>query len=266
VGTIVAAHVYDGVHVIDVATGTDRQLPAPPARAPTTKAGLVRTAVRLFRQEQRIFGCGQPQTLSWSPDGSRLAYACIASRNGEQSARIYTIRPDGTGRRLLRTHTAGAYWPSWSPDGKEIAFSSGEWPSQSAIYTIDLDGAHQHFVTTGAAPDWSPDGTAIAYRGASCAEPPDGGGEFASVRLVTASGRDITPVGYRRACRRFGPFFSPIPAWSPDGRRLAISTTSGLYVGNRDGSSFRRFALDPGRGLFGLDRPAWQPHPRGGTK
>jgi Tol biopolymer transport system component len=56
--------------------------------------------------------------------------------------------------------------------------------------------------------------------------------------------------------------FQGTPAWSPDGRRLAFTSTrtgrSGLYVMNADGTGTRRLA--PGAG--DADRPSWSPEGR----
>ncbi len=61
--------------------------------------------------------------IRWSPDGSRIAYTC-QSEGGD----IYTVRADGTDRRLLIEHPPGTpsqdFGPVWSPDGSQVAFTS----------------------------------------------------------------------------------------------------------------------------------------------
>jgi hypothetical protein len=265
VGTIAAVSLYDGVHIINVSTGADRQLPSPPRTEAPTKAARMQANVKLFEEEQRIFGCASPRYLAWSPDGRWLAYVCDWFPNGAQRALIYTIRPDGTGRRRLRTGTIGAYWPSWSPDGTQIAFSTGLQSLGSAIYTIDLDGSHKHLVARGAAPDWSPDGTTIAYRAVSCVAGHNTA-DLASIRLATPAGQDITPRRLEKDCELTGPYLYPVPAWSPDGHQLAINTGNGLYLVNRDGTNLRETASQAGGGVFGQDRPAWQPQPQRGSR
>ena len=253
-----------GLHVIDLATGTDRHLPAFTSHPATPEAQLEAWR-RLGRAETHLLGCAEPHELAWSPDGSLLAYSC--------AGHIYTIRPDGSGRRLLRTGTASAHWPAWSPDGRRIAFSTqsapgvyiGGGPSgipphtwvRSAIYAVDLDGSHRQLVArAGAAPDWSPDGTTIAYSAPACTGPQR---ERARTRLVTPDGRDVTPDSTGGRCGGVGPAHA-IPAWSPDGRRLAITSWNGLYVMDAEGSNVIAIG-GTDAGTFGHARPLWQPNP-----
>jgi Tol biopolymer transport system component len=190
--------------------------------------------------------------------------------------RIYTIRPDGSGRRLLRTGTASAYWPSWSPDGTQIAFSTRRAPVVhagrtksgrpwrwiwSAIYTVGLDGSHRRLMTPrGAAPDWSPDGKTLAYWAPGCRGPRN---ETGRTRLVTPDGQDVTPHSSAGRCGGIGPANHPIAAWSPDGRWLAVLTWERVYVMDVDGS---HVTAVPGTDAFGGSRPAWQPPEQGGAK
>src|SRR5262249_31208027 len=87
---------YVGVHIIDPRIGTDYQI----ARLATL----------------RKFGCTTPSYLTWSPDGTLLAYTCRDMAVGPSaSGTIYTIRPNGTGRRLIPTGPLPAFSPTWSP-------------------------------------------------------------------------------------------------------------------------------------------------------
>jgi Tol biopolymer transport system component len=260
-----------GIHLVDLATGTDRQLPAAPPDA-ATEAAQFRAWQQHYRAAARLLGCAPAHELAWSPDGSQLAYACTVMRAGNQIGRIYTIRPDGSGRRLLRTGTASAYWPTWSPDGKRIAFSTeltpvahtsraaGGGPRRwvwSAIYAVGLDGSHRQLVARmGAAPDWSPDGKTIAYWAPACTGLRNENGR---TRLVTPNARDVTPHSRSHRCDGIGPKGSPIAAWSPDGSRLAVRAWNGLYLLEADGS---HVTAVPGTDGFGNSRPVWQPPKR----
>jgi TolB protein len=70
---------------------------------------------------------------SWSPDGKRLAFVSFADGNDPLceaascplSGELYAVRADGTGLTRLTRNRADDEHPTWSPDGRRIAFSSG---------------------------------------------------------------------------------------------------------------------------------------------
>jgi Tol biopolymer transport system component len=230
---------YVGFHLIDPRTGTDRHIPA--------------------KDMVSRFGCVALSSLTWSPNGKVLAYTCRGFLDPGDTG-IYTIRPDGTGRRLIATGPLAAYSPTWSPDSKRLAFSTGQSPFQkllgesisyrSAIYVIDLAGKHARRIATGALPDWSPNGKTIAYYAPGCEGIPNDTGR---IRLVTPTGRDVTPP--TAPCDGIGPARHPVPAWSPDSRQIAVSTNTGLYLMNANGTNLQRLRQRP----TGSGRPAWRP-------
>jgi Tol biopolymer transport system component len=70
---------------------------------------------------------------AWSPDGMRLAFVSFDDRNDPPcpadscppSGELYVVGADGSGLRRLTYSTADDEHPSWSPDGRRIAFASG---------------------------------------------------------------------------------------------------------------------------------------------
>ena len=95
-------------------------------------------------------------------------------------------------------------WPSWSPDGRYIAYSSDR-SGNFDIWVQQIGGGDPIQVTKSPAhdwqPDWSPDGTSIVFRSER-----DGGGLY----IVPALG------GNERKISSFGYY----PRWSPDGSRI----------------------------------------------
>jgi glycosyltransferase A (GT-A) superfamily protein (DUF2064 family) len=55
----------------------------------------------------------------WSPDGAQLFYAVRTGTPSDQTAAVYRIRADGTGRTLTPFDDV----PVWSPDGTRIAYT-----------------------------------------------------------------------------------------------------------------------------------------------
>jgi TolB protein len=70
---------------------------------------------------------------AWSPDSRRLAFVSYADANGRTcvggqcaaNGEIYVVGADGSGLRRVTTSKADDAHPTWSPDGRRVAFSSG---------------------------------------------------------------------------------------------------------------------------------------------
>jgi WD40-like Beta Propeller Repeat len=203
------------------------------------------------RRDVRL-SSGDILQLSWSHDGSKLAYlAAFPNPPGS----IYVRDLTSAEPALLKTGTAGRdAAPTWSPDGRRIAFATrtvesrphGHW----IISTIALDGTHRRFLARGGSPAWSPDGRLIAYRGA-CGR----------IRLMTSTGNRVLPASAGRGgCAEIG--VGGPPVWSPDGTQIAMPTRSGTYVMDRDGGHLWRVTPESGLGAFTGGLPAWQPLPK----
>jgi TolB protein len=151
---------------------------------------------------------------TWSPDGSRIAFATAGA--------LYAVNVDGSGlRRIAACWNSACYFanPVWSPDGRRIVFT--EWHLlgiEQSLYTVDADGSNLTRLTKLPAwtydPAWSPDGRRIVFDAAY----PTTNRMYA----MNADGSDLHviwsgPVGS-------GPF---VPVWSRDGSHLLFFVTPG---------------------------------------
>jgi TolB protein len=97
--------------------------------------------------------------FAWSPDGRRIAYL----EGSPGGAPLYVVNADGTEKqRLTGPLMVDLGLPSWSPDGRTLAFTGG-----SVLYTVHADGTGLHKLTHGPGwnigPKWSPDGRRILF-------------------------------------------------------------------------------------------------------
>lgn len=95
--------------------------------------------------------------FAWSPDGRRIAY--LEGYPG--GAPLSVVNADGSGRRRLTGPLmVDLGHPSWSPDGRTIAFRG-----RRGIYTVNADGTELRKLAHGVGAQWSPDGRRILFLG-----------------------------------------------------------------------------------------------------
>ncbi len=105
---------------------------------------------------------GSERNPSYSRHSKKLAYYSNLSGNNE----IWIAEADGSGRQQLTDLKSNAIDPSWSPDGKQIAFIALD-PSTEAttVKIYDLEANSTRTVTTGfgdhGPPSWAVDGQAL---------------------------------------------------------------------------------------------------------
>jgi Tol biopolymer transport system component len=109
---------------------------------------------------------------AWSRDGRRLAFMSAEpdARGGDPNYDVFVISRNGNGLRRLTDWPGEDGWPTWSPDGHWIAFSSthGASTGHLLLYLMRSDGTDKHLLVRkveGDFPVWSPDGNAIMFSG-----------------------------------------------------------------------------------------------------
>jgi Tol biopolymer transport system component len=178
-----------------------------------------------------------------------IAFDSNRNRNGASD--IWLMQADGTHQQQL-THISGVNAaPTWSPDGKRIAFLSTRGGRALHIYVIGANGKGLRRLTTNrdnaSDPSWSPDGKRIAFVGFRA------GGQ--QIYLMNANGSHI-----RRLTRSQDEVETP--HWSPDGKQIAFTRHHGdhlqIWVMNADGSHQRNLAPSAANDAG----PSWSPDGR----
>jgi Tol biopolymer transport system component len=118
---------------------------------------------RLANPRQVTSAVGREDAITWSPDGSRLAYASNESGNWD-----VWVTQIGEGRGVNMTADYGGLdsWPSWSPDGRQIAFWSDR--EGGGFFVMSALGGRARRIQSqaqslgGIRPQWSTDGARLA--------------------------------------------------------------------------------------------------------
>ena len=193
-----------------------------------------------------ISGGGLNITPVYSSDGRSIVYAS----GSEQGTDLMMVNVDSPTvvQRLTFGRGSDNGSPSFSPDGRQIAFfsSRSRFPQ---IYTMDADGTNVQLLTPftpgvrsyRAAPDWSPDGRAVAY------EQQMGDFQVWMISIRDKEPRQLTNEGENEG-----------PSWAPDGRHISLSSTRGgskqIWVLDTESGRFRQLTRNAGARLS-----AWSP-------
>ena len=153
---------------------------------------------------------------SFSPDGTLIAFHSNRDGGG-----IYVM--GATGESVRRLTDFGDN-PAWSPDGKQIVFSTVSigGPNRGEEYgqlrTVNLDTGEIHAIEVegdAVQPRWSPHGHRIAFWSYSLS-----GSNYRDIWTIPADGGEPIPVTHDE-------HIDWDPVWSPDGRYIYFSSNRG---------------------------------------
>ena len=152
---------------------------------------------------------------SLSPSGDRIVYSRKVTDEeapGWPKRMLFISNVDGTDETLVSEEIHDGRAPSWSPDGRTIAFKQFD---SKLLATISPDGsnlktlAEEIRVQGTTLPVWSPDSSRIAFVGIPAEEEKQKG--VPHIYTVAKDGSSLTKVGESAATA---------PGWSPDGKAV----------------------------------------------
>lgn len=161
-----------------------------------------------------LAGCGSSGPAPTRPPDGWIVFV-NAGLGGSEG--IYLMNPDGGGRRRISSATGPGL--SWSPDGRQIVFTSNP-----GISVMNADGSDVTRLTaTGENPAWSPDGQRIAFtfrpNESLTEKPPDA----AAIDLIKQEHLQVMNADGSGVARLTdGPVSDEWPSWSADGTRVAF--------------------------------------------
>jgi Tol biopolymer transport system component len=202
-----------------------------------------------------------------SPDGRWLIYtrAVSGALNELWLADTALATPE-----VKSLNVAGVLWAGWSPDGKSIAYSTGEpssgpaaWRARNDLFTLPIDAgrpgrarrvleesSRATYAWWGSTFAWSPEATALAFADS------DGVGVVDLTARIPEATRLVTFTAFNT---RAAWAWVPAPSWSPDGQFIAF-TLHGPSESGRDDADSERFDVyavrRDGTSLLRLFNPA----------
>ena len=183
-------------------------------------------------------------TFNSDRDGERMT-GTIEDRSVKE---VYIADYDGENQRRVTVGKSLNITPTWSPDGRSIAYSSYRRGQPNIFISNIYQGTLEELTKTAGnnfTPSWSPDGTRLCF-----ASTRDGNIELYVVnrdgsnirRLTNHSASDITPT------------------WAPSGTQIAFTSdrtgTPQIYIVGADGLGLQRLTSEPY-----ADRATWSPAP-----
>ena len=143
---------------------------------------------------------------------TRVAYITVKKNNKKKKHTLHIADADGYNAKVLVESPEPLLSPSWSNDGKKIAYVSFE-GKNSSVFIQDISTGNRtqvsKFSGINSSPNWSPDDSHLALTLSK-----DGNTEIYTMNLLTKSLKRITQNNG----------IDTEPIWSPDGKKLAFTS------------------------------------------
>jgi Tol biopolymer transport system component len=169
-------------------------------------------------------GLAQPvETSAFPGTGGAIVYATSQDSSTTSLLNIFRMDGDGFGKTKLTDSSGLNYAPSWSADGKKIAFTNRVTGQNSEVFQMNADGSEETNLTNepsarDSGPAWTPDNNKIAFVS-------DRSGNL-DIYLMTL-GENGQFLGLTQITTSTASDF--VPSVSPDGNKIA-------FVSDRSGS------------------------------
>lgn len=178
----------------------------------------------------------------------RIAYITTSRQGAQSNHKLQVADADGFNPQTIASSIEPLMSPSWSPDGKKMAYVSFERKS-AAIYIQTLATGQRErvaeFPGINGAPAWSPDGSRLALTLSKDGNP--------DIFVLNLASRSLLKLTKNYA-------IDTEPAWSPDGGSIVFTSDRGgkpqLYLVSSQGGQEKRLTFSGdynARGSFSPD-------------
>ncbi|MFT3798991.1 PKD domain-containing protein [Microbacterium sp.] len=151
-----------------------------------------------------------------SPDGESVAYAATDA----DGPGIFIAAVDGeTAPTRITSDPSGSDSPSWNPSGDQLMYARTTTTGEVEVLTVDATGASPTVLVGGVgytSPEWAPDGVSFVF------VKPDDDGRLQLFQSPVAGGA-LTQL-------TTGTADAGSPAWSPNAKMIAYTSTGGTNV------------------------------------